>query len=471
MADKKKAPMVEAPVVDKKPAKKEEKAQLSVLQMGDLEKLGQSYTKNGGLDANRRMDMLTNMRIMFHDDPMIAKHLGIADDTLLKINVAVALGNLAALMDEVQYGPSGWAAKMRVSQLEELKVVAPLLGVEVDMKSLPAPDKNGEVEVSQKTLKISDSTKKKMKEAKAINDSVKDKPYLNDHTKIETDEQLHEALGFQLVNREVARPVDRLITAAQFLRAYREARAENADDPQAELAKIHECTITDFLQDISTMVPPTFVFEGFGKYLCGMAASSKSVVPAFNMLKRAAYNKTTKKYALSDTEIAAITRMLIVWNSSAQIAEISNSIKNYNKTLTELNKKPEANAKGIESAKSGIEKETNKIHYFQSVIGLVSEPDFEIADQFIAAYNNSESPLHKQALSIYDSVIKTYYENVEIPELEFDSALLNVQQRIGIILNLFNSPTGQREEFSEENLIEVGTVKEEPEQKNESKNS
>lgn len=471
MAEKKKAPMVEAPVVDKTPEKKENKTNISVIQAGDLEKLGQSYTKNGGLDPNRRIDMLTNLRIMFHDDPTIAKYLGIADDTLLKINGAVALGNLAALMDEIQYGPSGWAAKMRVSQLEELKAVAPLLGVEIDMKALPAPNKDGEVEVSQKTLKISDTTKKKMKEAKSLNDSVESKPYLNDHTKIETDEQLHEALGFQLVNREVARPVDRLITAAQFLRAYREARAENADDPQAELAKIHECTIADFLQDISTMVPPTFVFEGFGKYLCGMAANSKNIVPAFNMLKRASYNKNTKKYVLTDEEIAAITRMLIVWNSSAQIAEISNSIKNYNRTLAELNKKPEANAKGIESAKSSIEKETNKIHYFQSVISLASEPDYELADNFIAAYKNSDNALHNQAVSVYDSVMKTYYDGVDIPELEIDTALLNVQQRIGIILNLFNSPLGRREEFSEENLIEVGVAKEEPEQKEESKNS
>ena len=59
MADKKKKnPPVEAPVVNNKEEKKAP-AKVDVLQLGDMEKLGKSYTQNGGLDANRRMDMLT----------------------------------------------------------------------------------------------------------------------------------------------------------------------------------------------------------------------------------------------------------------------------------------------------------------------------------------------------------------------------------------------------------------------------
>jgi hypothetical protein len=42
---------------------------------------------------------------------------------------------------------------------------------------------------------------------------------------------------------------------------------------------------------------------------------------------------------------------------------------------------------------------------------------------------------------------------MEITELEHDSLLLNIQQHIGIILNLFNSETGKQEEYNESNLV------------------
>jgi hypothetical protein len=60
--------------------------------------------------------------------------------------------------------------------------------------------------------------------------------------------------------------------------------------------------------------------------------------------------------------------------------------------------------------------------------------------------------------------MRTYYEDVEIPELEMDTALLNVQQRVGIILNLFNDNLLKRTEYSEENLVELGKPEEKKEE-------
>ena len=195
--ENKKNPPVEAPVVDKKEEKKSP-AKVDVLQMGDMEKLGKSYAQNGGLDANRRIDMLTGLRIMFHDDPIVAKNLGLTEETVNTINGITALGYAAALVDEVQFGPSGWAATMRVSQLEQIKAVMPMLGVEIDTKALPAPDKEGNVTVPKSAIKVSKETKEKKAAEKKLNDDAKsgNKEYLKDHTKIETDDQLKEALGF-----------------------------------------------------------------------------------------------------------------------------------------------------------------------------------------------------------------------------------------------------------------------------------
>ena len=57
------------------------------------------------------------------------------------------------------------------------------------------------------------------------------------------------------------------------------------------------------------------------------------------------------------------------------------------------------------------------------------------------------------AKSIVKAILDTYYRDVNIPELEFDAALLNVQQHVGIILNLFTEVMLKRSEYSEENLI------------------
>jgi len=88
------------------------------------------------------------------------------------------------------------------------------------------------------------------------------------------------------------------------------------------------------------------------------------------------------------------------------------------------------------------------------MLTLVNEASFDLANGFIAAYNNNEDPNHMYALKVYKDIVYTYgYDGMNITELEHDSLLLNVQQHIGIILNMFNSETGKQEEYNEKNLI------------------
>jgi hypothetical protein len=287
---------------------------------------------------------------------------------------------------------------------------------------------------------------------------------MKDHTKIETDEQLKEALGFQLVNPAITNPIEKLITTAQFYRAYLEAHAEKADDPQAELAKIHELTLADLLQDITTMVKPTFVLTGFGKMLGTLAQDANSVVPAFCRFKNCVLNKKTGAYEYDDETIASLTRVVIAWYASAKSAELSASIEAKNKNLAVLKKDAKANAKAIESEEKKISVIKKNIEMYTNMLALVNEPSFDLADGFIAAYNNNEDPNHMYALKVYKDIIYTYgYENMNITELERDSLLLNVQQHIGIILNMFNSEAGKQEEYDEKNLIKFdATPVEEP---------
>lgn len=350
----------------------------------------------------------------------------------------------------------------------EIRLLAAEMGVTLKpFKSLPKPTKEqlaavglvgvsneGKVVLQLEDKDVSKETKEAVKAEEKANEEAKkdDKKYLTDHTLIQNEEQLKEALGFQLVNRKIVSPVDRLITAAQFYRAYLEARAEKSDNAEAELAKIHEFTLADLLQDISTMVPPTYTASGFGKYLVKCATNAKSVVPAFNWFKRACKNRKTGQYRYTDEEIAAFVRVLIVWANSAQIASIGKDLKS-------LSKDANKNAKAIDEC-------NKKIAACQEAIALTTEPDFELADNFLAAYNTDDHPLHESAKLVARSILDTYYADVDIPEIEFDSALLNIQQRVGIILNLFNSPIGQRDEYSEENLFDMSSPEEKkPEEK------
>jgi hypothetical protein len=463
MGNKNKKPAVEAPVVEKPAAEEVDKNTPATVQMPGIP---------SGLSQNAKVQYAAVLQ--HRKDEMLKgggenanKYVALTlleDATILDIAVTEAV---------VRKNPMGLIFSTNEKNWMMLQELAKEMGVSIrDFKSLPKPTKEqlkaagleaapGQVVLKLENKDVSSKAKAKVEaEAKINNDASSDKKeYLTDHTKIETDEQLKEALGFQLVNNKIASPLDRIITAAQFYRAYREALAEKSDNPQTELAKVHELTLSDLLQEISTMVPPSFTAEGFGRLLCKRITDTKSVVPAFEMLKRCGRKRNDKEFKFSDEEIAALVRVLVVWKASSEIASIGSEIKR-------LSKDAKKNAKAIEDA-------NNRIMAEQELMAYVTEPDFELADNFIAAYNNKEHAMHKSAKDIAGSIIETYYKDVDIPELEMDTALLNIQQHIGIDLNLFNSDLGKRDEYDPKNLIDMSSEKpkEEKPAEGESKNA
>ena len=384
--------------------------------------------KNGGENANKYV-ALTLME----------------DATILDIAVSEAI---------VRKNPMGIIFCSNEKNWMMLQELASDMGVTIpEFKNLPKPTKEqlnaagleaapGQVVLKLEDKHVSAETKQKVQKEAKLNDDAESgkKEYLNDHTKITTDDQLKEALGFQLVNTKVVSPLDRLIQTAQFYRSYLEARAEKSDNPKAELDKIHELTLADLLQEISTMVPPSFTAEGFGRLLCKRIVDTQSIVPAFELLKRCGRKRNSSEFKFSDSEIAAFTRVLVVWKASAAIAELGNAIKR-------LSKDAKKNAAAIDKANADIKVE-------QDLMGYVTDPKFDLADNFIAAYNDKENPLHKSAIEAAKAITETYYKNSDIADLEADSLLLNIQQHIGMILNLFNTVDLRRDEYSAENLIE-----------------
>ena len=104
-------------------------------------------------------------------------------------------------------------------------------------------------------------------------------------------------------------------------------------------------------------------------------------------------------------------------------------------------------------------------------MAYVTNPTYDLADNFIAAYNNKENEMHNSAIEVYKSVVETYYKDVDVPELEFETMLLNVQQHIGIDINLFNEAMLKRDEYDSKNLIDITSEESAEKKEVESKNA
>ena len=470
--NKNKKPAVEAPVVDKKPTAEEANVQTpATVQMPNI-----------GIPSGLSQDAkVAYMRGIQHRKDEMLKNGGESANHYVALTMLEDLTILDIAVTEavVHKNPMGCILAKDEQNWNTLKMLAEERGVKLpDYKNLTKPTKEqlaaagleaapNQVVLAIEEKHVSPETKKKIQREAKLNEEAQSgkKEYLKDHTKIETDEQLKEALEFQLVTGSSTNPITRLVTTTQFYRAYLEARTEKADDPKAELAKIHELTLADLLQDITTMVKPTFVLEGFGKRLGTLAQDANSVVPAFCNFKNCVLNKKTGKYEYDDETIASLTRVVIAWYASAKSAELSASIEAKNKNLAVLKKDAKANAKAIESEEKKISVDKKNIEMYTNMLALVNEPSFDLANGFIAAYNNNEDPNHMYAVKVYKDVVYTYgYDQMEITELEHDSLLLNVQQHIGIILNMFNSEAGKQEEYNESNLVafESKPVEEKP---------
>ena len=478
MGKNNKKPTVQAPVVEKpttEEAKVEQPASIQmpntgmpsglsqdakVAYMAGIQHRKDEMLKNGGESANQYVALTM-----------------LEDLTILDIAITEAV---------VRKNPMGLILTKDEQNWNTLKLLAKERGVELpDYKNLPKPTKEqlaaaglkatpGQVVLALEEKHVSTETKKKLQHEAKLNEDAQSgkKEYLKDHTKIETDEQLKEALEFQLSTGSSTNPITRLVTTTQFYRAYLEAHAEKADDPKAELDKIHQFTLADLLQDITTMVKPTFVLEGFGKRLGTLAQDANSVVPAFCAFKNCILNKKTGWYEYDDETCASLTRVVVAWYASGKTAELSASIEAKNKNLEVLKKDAKANAKAIESEEKKISVDKKNIEMYTGMLALVNDPSFDLADTFIAAYKNSDDPNHMYAVKVYKDVVYTYgYDQIEITELEHDSLLLNVQQHIGIILNLFNSETGKQDEYNESNLVKFESKPTEEPDKGEKKNA
>lgn len=435
------------------------KSQVSVIQLGDLDKLAQTRALSG-LDPNHTVDLLKMMHETYRLDPAAAQKLNISQDSVDKINRITAIGQVAILTNEIMIAQTPFAVAMRVTQLEAIKEVAPMLGVTIDTKALPAPKEDGTIELPSEAVKVSKEAQKAVKEEQA---AAAEKVEL-DPTKIEKEEDLKKSLLSILVKGNGSENLyDKIVTAINFYEAYLSIQANKAEDPDAAREALKKKTRADFLLDISHLLGKcTFTIGGIAKFMYENTERTQSPVVAFCTLRDASLNTKTGMPQIEDQMVADIVKVLIRWYADTEIITTNEMISNMEKDLEILKKDEKKNAKGIESGKKVIENAKKHIDEVETVVTYVNMPDRSTIDNFPANYTDNKAEGFKMARMIGSKILKSYYGDVKIAGVKMDSLVHNLQQYVGVITNMFLPPLNRIMDYSEANIGELEKAEEAP---------
>ena len=405
-----------------------------------------------GLDANHQVDLLNGLKAFFHDDPNAKARFG--ETVVEKIDGITAIGFVTVLVNEIVSAKTPFAIKMNSAQLGAITEVAPMLGIQIDVKLLPAPSEDGTVQVLSNAVTVSKETEKKVKKEKTI---VDEKP-TTDPSKITNDEQFKKSLIFILGDTSAStRPYDRMLRATEFFRSVRLLEASkltNADESKAKLKEIKAKSVSDLLEDMRLLIGECpFSTVGLAHYVYNQAVETKNPISPFIILYRSSRNKTTN-VGLEDSTVAAIVKVLVNWN-------VDERLKEY-KTVYERKKKTTKDEKTLNNLLEPIQK---NIDYCKSVKECISHPNFDAVESLIDDFKGEDVKKKNKAEFIIRNIIDLWMPDVKFDELESnekkDEILENVKKRAGVIVNAFLDPLEQNIAYKE--FSNVSTEKKEGE--------
>lgn len=458
MAEKKKKPAIpaDAPQV-KKPEQK--KPAVEVIQTGDLlneaRKMGNA--NNGSLSPDATVMALNGLKGMIHDNPNAAQYYNISEEAVQRLNRFTVAGFATVLAIEIEQKKSPFAMKMLENQPEAINAISEFTGVSIDVKALPAPNKDGEIEVPSSAVKVTKEAKEKIKKERELTKNA-----VVDPTKIENDEMLEAALVTILSDMKESRPYDRIAKAVAFYNAVLEFRASKEENADEAIEKIHNTPFIDSLRKIVEIAGPNvYSLDGICKLLRSTIMETKSPVSAFCLFRNASINPKNGKH-IDDAIVADIVKILINWSSDAGIAKEEQKI-NESKRISEKNK----DKKGIVNAEADKQKVYNEnIAYFKEAAEIVNSASTSLADTFIEAYNDEKNENYAVARRAGRNIMDSYYRGKDMKEVDQDALLKNLAQYAGIIINLFRDPLAKNLNYNETNLIDLfSEEKKEPEEK------
>lgn len=423
-------------------AKKPAEAASASVEVIDVNKLNQQLNSKSdtGLDANHQVDLLNGLKTFFHDDPNAKTRFGEA--VVEKIDGITAIGFVTVLVNEIVSAKTPFAVKMSSAQLGAITEVAPMLGIQIDSKLLPAPNADGTVQVPSNAVVVSKETAKKVKKEKTV---VDEKP-TTDPSKVANDEQLKKSLVFILCDTSAStRPYDRMVRATEFLRSVRSLEASklaDADESKTKLAEIKAKSVSDLLEDMRLLIGECpFSTVGLAHYVYNQAVETKNPVSPFILLYRASRNKTTNA-GLEDSTVAAIVKVLVNWNVDERLKEYEAACERIKKTT-----------KDEKILKNALEPVQKNVDYCKSIKECISHPNFDAVESLIDDFKGEDAKKKNKATFIVRNIIDLWMPDVKFDELESnekkDEILENVKKRAGVIVNSFLDPLEQNIAYKE----------------------
>lgn len=344
-------------------------------------------------------------------------------------------------------------AKMGIA-LPDFKSLPQLTNDEIegkDIKLLP-----GEVPVVI-NVEAKDVDKKAVEKKKEEIEVAK--KAVTDPSKIETQEQLHDALS-ALMTSTLNSPDERIQRAINFYQSYLKIQAnkiEKEDEKKAELERVNNIARIDLLTEITEIVGDSpFIFGGIGKIYRDQTAQTGSPIAAFCLHRRSATNNKTGKVAHDDQFIADIVKTIITWTCNSVISGANQTIAEQKRAI-EKRKDDKTHAAAANEIIRQMEK---KIADQEIVLNIVKNPSFDIVDKLAenVALNNEEEPAYRSARRLIKNVMDTYHKDVDVTTIDPESLINNCAQRGGVILNMFRDPLAKNSNYSEANISEFKLI-------------
>lgn len=270
---------------------------------------------------------------------------------------------------------------------------------------------------------------------------------------VKNDEQLKASLTAMLIkpvndDENKTKPDPRVQRTINFYNGYLTIQANNSENKEEALKKVKEKSRIQLLTEISEIVGSCpFALSGIAKFLRNRAFETGSPISSYCFYRRCAIEKGKD---VDDQYVADLVRTILVWSCKSNIAEFTK--------LLETQEKNVKNEKGAAktATEAAIRYNKAQIEEMKRIIDEVSEPNFDCVDSLIEDYNGDEkSEKYALAHRIVDDIMKTYYPNVDRTKVDEMSMLAAVQQRAGIIVNMFHSPLNQNQAYCEANLSDI----------------
>lgn len=405
-----------------------------------------------GMDPNRRMDLIRVMHETFRMDPMAAQHTGFSQDAVNQINKINAAMQAAALICEVTQAKNKFTALIPQKMVNTLEEISAEVGIHFNTKMLPAPDKDGNIAVPSDAIIIAPETKKQAKEEIAIVNAL---PELNPST-ISSHSQLREAIIYTLADTKTnVKPYDRINAAIDLFKSWKYFHPQDEKEKES-IGKIDRAVL---LHDMIKLVGSCpFSITGFSNIMYTAVAQTKSPIPAFCMFRnnsRVPIVEGKVVYPVDDATVANFVKHIVIWNAESQIKRDQESIAKCKKNISVLNKDKKANAAAIERENKKIEGYEGAIVSYNDIIGIMTSPSQDYANNIHETYDNRESDDYRTVHRLCSNIMESYYPDIKDPKtIQHKSFLDNMQQHIGKINNLFCDPASQDVNYIDGNITE-----------------